>query len=188
MNQSNQVLGLAPKGDGVVLLQLDSSGDDPKAAAHAYAAKERLQLEKTATIRVGGLPAFRAEAVVPTSFGRTHAEITWIAHGEHVYRLIAGIEPGSLRKYRGLFRKFSHSFRPLLPEERATITELHLRTALPRAGESLDELSERTGNEWDPFYTAVMNGFPVGAPLESGTRVKVALREPYEAGGGDSER
>jgi predicted Zn-dependent protease len=179
-NQSSEVVGVAPKRDGVVLLQLDSKGDDPAAAARAYAEREELLLEHPTAIRVGGLPAFRAESVVTSGFGRIHAEITWIAHAGNVYRLAAGIEPGALRKYQGLFRKFSHSFRPLVPEDRLAITELRLRVARALPGESLDALCERTGNEWSPFYTAVANGLPVGSPLAADTRVKVAVREPYE--------
>ena len=130
---------------------------------------------------LGGLPAFRAESVVTSGVGRIHSEITWIAHAGNVYRLAAGIEPGALRKYRGLFRKFSHSFRPLVPEDRRAITELRLRVARALPGESLDALCERTGNEWSSFYTAVANGLPVGSPLTADALVKVAVREPYEA-------
>jgi predicted Zn-dependent protease len=179
INQSNQVVGLSPKRDGVVLLQLDSPGDDPEAAANAYAEREGLRLDGRASIRVGGLSAYRAEAVVPTSFGRTHAEITWIAYGGRVYRLLAGIEAGSLRKYQGLFRKFAHSFRPLTPEDRAQVTELRLRVVSALPGESIDALSQRVGNEWSSFYTAVANALPIGAPLAGGTLVKVAVREAY---------
>ncbi|MGH0029507.1 MAG: M48 family metalloprotease [Myxococcota bacterium] len=178
-NQSSQVVALSPKRDGVALLQLDSQGDDPEAAARAYARREELRLQRAGSLRVGGLPAFRGEAVVPTSFGRTHAEITWIAHGGNIYRLVAGIEPGSLRKYQGLFRKFAHSFRPLTPEDRGEITELRLRLTRVQPGESIDALSERVGNEWSSFYTAVANGLPVGTPPPPGTLVKVAVREAY---------
>jgi predicted Zn-dependent protease len=178
-NQSAQVLGLSPKRDGVVLLQLDSEGDDPVAAARAYAERESLQLENPSQIRVGGLPAFRAAAAVPSSLGRLFAEITWVAHRGTIYRLVAGIEPGSLPKYRGIFRKFAHSFRPLTPADAEEITELRLRTVVAQPGESLSALSARSGNEWDPVYTAVANGLQVGAPPPSGFRVKVAVRERY---------
>jgi predicted Zn-dependent protease len=179
-NQSSQVVGLAPKRDGVVLLQLDGIGDDPAAAARAFAEREKLALENPTPIRIGGLPAFRAESVVETQFGKTHAEITWVAHDGRVYRLVTGNEPGSLRKYQGLFRKFAHSFRPLTPEDRLEITELRLRIAHARPGETLEALCERTGNEWSPFHTAVANGLQVGAALPGGTPVKIALREPYQ--------
>jgi predicted Zn-dependent protease len=178
-NQSAQVLGLSPKRDGVVLLQLDSQGDDPVAAARAYAERESLFLENASQIRVGGLPAFRAEAAVSTSVGRLLAEITWIAHRGNIYRLVAGIEPGSLPKYRGIFRKFAHSFRPLTPADAREISELRLRTLVAQPEDSLAALSARSGNEWDLVYTAVANGLQVGAPPPPGFRVKVAVREPY---------
>jgi predicted Zn-dependent protease len=180
-NMSNQVVGIAPKRDAVGLLQLDSPGDDPAAAARAYAMREGFPISDGISLRVGGLPAFRARALVPTSFGRIPAEITWIAHGGMIYRLIAGMQPGSLRSYEGVFRKFSHSFRALAPEDRARITELRLRVAKVQPGEGLLELSQRMHNEWDPTYTAVVNGLAPGAPLAPGTPIKVAVRQPYVA-------
>jgi len=178
-NQNAQVVGLAPKGDGVVLLQMDSQGADPEAAAQGYAKREGLILKSGTALRIGGLPAYRANAVVPSSFGRIFAEITWVAHDERVFRLITGMKPGALRKYEGSFRKFAHSFRPLSPEDLASITELRLRTVRALPDESLIGLSQRSGNEWDPVYTAVVNGLEVGAPPPPGFRVKVAVREPY---------
>ena len=176
---SDQVVGIAPKRDAVVLLQLDSRGDDPAAAARAYAMREALPLADAIALQLGGLPAYRARAFVPTGFGRIPAEITWIAHQGMIFRLIAGVTPGTLHSYEGLLRKFSHGFRPLTPEERAHITELRLRVAEARPGESLAELSARSGNQWDPAYTAVVNGLAPGAPLEAGALIKIAVREPY---------
>jgi hypothetical protein len=43
----------------------------------------------------------------------------------------------------------------------------------------LAELSQRTHNEWDLTYTAVVNALAPGAPVEPGTLIKVAVREPY---------
>lgn len=180
-NEAAQVAAVAPKRDGVVLLQLHGAGSDPVEAARAYAEKEGLALRQGTPVRIGGLPAFRATAVVPTRFGAIDAEITWIAHEDRVYRLIGGVAPGKLRKYEGVFRKFAQSFRPLAPEEAAKITEQRLRTVRARAGEPLTELSTRTGNEWDPTFTAVVNGVFVHERLREGQRVKIAVSEPYEA-------
>jgi predicted Zn-dependent protease len=179
LNLNDQVVGIAPKRDAVVLLQLDSRGDDPEAAARAYAMREGLGLADGIALRIGGLPAFRARSLVPTSFGRIPAEITWVAHGGMVFRLVAGMQPGSMRSYEGIFRKFSHGFRALTAEEREGITELRLRLVEARAGESVAELGARSGNQWDPAYTAVANGLAPGATLAAGTLLKVALREPY---------
>ena len=181
LNLSDQVVGISPRRDAVVMLQLDSRGSDPAAAAHAYAQREGFPLNSEISLDLGGLPAFRARAFVPTSFGRIPAEITWIAHRDMIFRLVAGVEPGTLRSYEGLLRKFSHGFRPLTAEDRAHIKELRLRVAQARPGENLAELSSRTHNEWDAAYTAVANGLAPGAPLVPGELVKIAVREPYVA-------
>lgn len=186
-NQSAQVVAVSPKRDGVVLLQLHGPGDDPEAAAREFAEQEGLNLEDAGPLRVGGLPAYRGEALVPTSFGRVSAAITWIAYEGNVYRLIAGMQPGRFRRYQGIFRKYAHSFRPLTDEDRARITELRLRTVHAREGESLPELSKRTGNSWDLHYTAVVNGLLVGERLIPGERIKIALREPYHVGDRNGE-
>jgi predicted Zn-dependent protease len=178
-NQSAQVVGLSPLHDAVVLLQLQGPGTDPEDAARTYAAHEGLPLQDAQKLLVGALPAFRARALVPTSFGRVAAEITWIAYEGRIYRLVAGMEPGSFRKYEGLFRKFAQSFRPLTDAERAEIQEVRLRTAHAQPGETLAALSKRTGNVWDLNYTAVVNGLMVGEALVPGESIKVAVREPY---------
>ena len=179
VNQASQVVSIAPTRDGVALLQLHGEGDDPVATARRYAAREGLRLENPTPIKIGGLPAFRTEARIETSVGRVDAEITWIAHDGRIYCLIAGMEPGVFRKYQGLFRRFAHSFRPLTAEERAGITEDRLRIVEAREGETLGELSERSGNEWDLTYTAVANELFVDDRLIAGQRVKVAVRESY---------
>jgi len=46
-------------------------------------------------------------------------------------------------------------------------------------GESLEQLSERSGNSWDPLYTAVANGLFIDQRLRAGQRIKVAVPEPY---------
>ncbi|MDH5306307.1 MAG: M48 family metalloprotease [Myxococcales bacterium] len=181
INQSSQVVGLAPTRDGVVLVQVHGTGDDPLATARKFAAAEGLRLEKLTPLKIGDLPALRAQTDLDTSFGHIDAEITWIAHEGRIYALIAGTQPGGVRKYQGIFRRFAQSFRPLGAEDRAAITELRLRTARSRAGETLAELSERTGNEWDLTFTAIVNDLFVDDRLAADRRIKIAVREPYEA-------
>ena len=48
-----------------------------------------------------------------------------------------------------------------------------------RAGESLSELSRRTGNGWSVEQTAVVNGLAPDTLLSSGQQVKVAIAQPY---------
>ncbi|MGE4650898.1 MAG: M48 family metalloprotease, partial [Myxococcota bacterium] len=179
-NEPSQVFAVAPFRDGVVLMHGPSLGDDPRAAAEDFATREGLELENPQVLRIAGLSAYRAKAVVRTRLGAIDAEITWIAYGGHVYPMLAGMEPGARRKYRALFRRFAHGFRPLSDEERDSVRELRLRSVRALEGESLAALSTRSGNQWDLLYTAVANGLQVDTRLEEGQRIKIARLERYE--------
>jgi predicted Zn-dependent protease len=179
-NEPARVMAVAPKRDGVVLLELQGTGSDPIAAAREYAEHEGLLLERGTPLHIGELPAFRAIAILPTSFGAINAEITWVAFDGRVYRLLGGMRSGQLTKYQGLFRKFAQSFRPLTAEEAASVEELRLRTARAEPGETLAALSERTGNQWDLTFTSVVNGVFAHDSLAPGQRIKIAVKEPYQ--------
>ncbi|HKA13497.1 MAG TPA: M48 family metalloprotease, partial [Myxococcota bacterium] len=179
-NEPARVMAIAPKHDGVVLLELQGPGGDPIAAAREYAELEALPLEHGTPFHVGELPAFRAVAMVPTSFGPLNAEITWVAFNNRVYRLLGGTRGGQVSKYQGLFRKFAQSFRPITPEETASIEELRVRSARALPGETLAELSARTHNQWDLTFTSVANGVFAHEALTPGQRIKIAVKEPYQ--------
>jgi predicted Zn-dependent protease len=179
-NEPARVMAIAPKRDGVVVLELQGSGSDPIAAAREYAEIEALPLEHGTPVHIGELPAFRAVAIVPTAFGALNAEITWVAFENRVYRLLGGMRGGQLDKYQGLFRKFAQSFRPITPEEASSIEELRVRTARALPGETLTALSTRTQNQWDLTFTSVANGVFAHDALELDQRIKIAVKEHYE--------
>jgi predicted Zn-dependent protease len=178
-NEPARVMAMAPKRDGVVLLELQGTGSDPIAAAREYAEQEALPLEHGTPLRIGDLPAFRALAIVPTGFGALNAEITWIAFDNRIYRLLGGLRGGQIAKYQGIFRKFAQSFRRITPEELASIEELRVRSARALPGETLTQLSARTHNQWDLTFTSVANGVFAHEALEPGQRIKIAVKEPY---------
>jgi len=180
-NEPEQVIAIAPRRDGVVALGLQGPGNDPAAAAREYAEVEGLALQHGTPLHIGELPGFRALTVLPTPFGALNAEITWVAYGGRVYRLLGGMRGGQLSKYQGLFRKFAQSFRPLAPEEATSIEELRLRSARALPGETLAALSLRTDNQWDPTFTSVVNGVFAHDALAPGQRIKIAVKEPYQA-------
>ena len=179
-NGRSQVTALSPGRDAIAILQLQGPGSDPRAAAVEYGKREKLVYADGAPIRIGSLPAFRARARVPTGAGAVDAVITWIAYEGRIYRLAAGSLAGSFPKYDGIFRSFARGFRPLREEDRADIGELRLRIVEAEGGETLAELSRRTGNAWNLNETAVHNGLKAGDRLVAGQAVKIARRERYE--------
>jgi predicted Zn-dependent protease len=104
---------------------------------------------------------------------------TWISYNSQIYR-ITGVSMSS--KYEGHFMNVARSFRPLTPEQRASVSELHLKIVKARGGESLPDLSRRSSNAWNVQQTAVMNNIYTTAGLKSGQLVKVAVARSYPSG------
>jgi predicted Zn-dependent protease len=181
-NERSRVIAFTPGGDGVVMLELQGEGMDPRAAASEYGSDQALQFNRGDAIRIGPLEAYRVRGLVPTQAGAFEMELTFIAYQGQIYRLSAGARQGHFGKYAGTLRGFARSFRALRPGERAEINELRLRIVTVEEGEDLLALNLRTGNEWDLNRTAVINGLTLGDPLVVGSVMKVAIREPYVAG------
>ena len=106
---------------------------------------------------------------------RSYLHYLWAQMGGVTFHLMAaGSEP-----YRPALREMALSLRPLADEDWESISALRLRVAEARQGETLAQLSERTGNQWIPEYTALINDLSVDQPLQAGTLVKIARREQY---------
>ncbi len=181
-NTRNAVIGVSRDRTGVVLLEPGGEGDDPRAAAASYARAAGVPLRDGADVRIGELEAHRARGVMPTPAGPQSAEVTFIAHEGMIYRL-SGFSPrGRGDAHRGIFRAFARGFRPIRADEYALVDDLRLRVARARAGETLEALSERTGNAWPLAETAVANDLRIHDTLEEGQLVKIAIRRPWSGG------
>jgi predicted Zn-dependent protease len=177
-NQRSRVIA-TPGPRAMVMLELHGPGDDPRRAAEEYMESQDLEFSQGKVIRIGDLDAYRARSAIDTPLGSFDTEVTWIAHRGRIYRLSAGAAKGHARQYRGIFSGFSRSFRELRSGEEPLVDELRLRIAVVQPGESLEELSRRTGNVWDLNRTAVMNHLVRGQRPPEGDWIKIAVREPY---------
>jgi predicted Zn-dependent protease len=183
-NTRQAVGAVSPQRDAVVSLEYQGRGEDPQRAASGYLEKMRgqgLRVEKAQPVKLGGLRAFRAQGRASASGVSLPMQLTWVAHRGAVYRITGIAGPRAGRRYDAAFISVARSFRPLPPEARRSIREQRLRVARARGGETLPQLSQRTGNTWNVQETAVMNGIFANVRLESGQLVKVALPERYES-------
>jgi predicted Zn-dependent protease len=179
-NQPLFVIGVPPEGDGrtAIVLGLIGETEDPMEAARADKVDERI-LEQVEKVEVNGLRAVR---VVGEKRG-SGFDLTWIAHGDHVYR-IAGVTPASdFSQHRGEFAAVASSFRPLRGDDRARIRESRLRIRSGRAGESLAAFLQRTGGGWSPAEAAIANGLEEEDRLGRGQLLKVPIAQRYKAKG-----
>jgi len=178
-NSRTAVGAQAPGGDAVLVLQTQGESGDPGKAAQLFAQQNQLQLGEGKREQIGGFPAYRTRAEFQTQQGPAVADLTWIGHPRATFRVL-GISPsGRFGDYAGIFRDVARSFRPLAQRERDGITELRLRVAKARKGESLAALSRRTGNAWSLEETSVANDLPIEHRLRGGEPVKIAVEVPY---------
>jgi len=178
-NAKTAVAAQAPRGDAVLVLQAQGESGDPSQAAQIFAREKQLQLESGERDRIGGYPAYRARVEVQTEQGPAVMEWNWIAHPRAMFRLL-GLSPSDrVDDYAREFRAAARSFRPLGDRERGGITELRLRVARARQGESLASLSRRTKNAWSLEETAMANDLSGERRLHEGEAVKIAVEVPY---------
>jgi predicted Zn-dependent protease len=178
-NAETAVAAQAPRGDAILVLQAQGPSRDPGEAAQLFAQQNQLLLGPGKRERIGGLPAYRVRTELATRQGPAIADLTWIAHPRATFRLMGLSPSGSFGNHAGTFRDAARTFRPLTERERAGITELRLRIATAREGESLAALSRRTGNAWSLEETAVTNDLPVERRLQGGEPVKIAVEVSY---------
>jgi predicted Zn-dependent protease len=178
-NARAAVAAQSQRGDAVLVLETQGESGDPERAAQLFAQKSQLQLGRGTRERIGGFPAYRTRVELTAQQGPAIADLTWIAHPRATFRLL-GISPsGNFGDYAGTFRDAARSFRSLARHEREGITELRLRVATAREGESLAALSRRSGNAWSLEETAVANHRPIERSLRGGEPVKIAVEVPY---------
>lgn len=178
-NTHSAVYAVSPGRQAVLLLELHGEGDDPAAAAHAWAGAAAASGRDAGPLTIGELAAYRVRGDLPTAAGSTRADVTWIAYEGRLYRLSGFVLRGNFGRFNGAFRGFPRSFRPLDRADRESLTELRLQIAEAEPGETLEALCARTGNVWGVTETAVQNGIRPGRVLEEGRMVKVAIRVPY---------
>jgi predicted Zn-dependent protease len=184
-NTRRAVGAISPRRDAQVFLEMQGKGEDPLAAAQEFLEGDEavgLRLEAPPQpIRLGPVEAARGSGSAEMPGGSVRAHLTWVAYRGTIYRLTGLVASPSSAKYEGVFRSVARSFRALTPRERESIRETRLRIVEARVGETLGELSRRTGNRWNVQQTAVMNDLFADAPLRESQRIKVAVSERYEA-------
>jgi predicted Zn-dependent protease len=179
-NTRRAVGATSPGRDAQVFLEHAGEGSDPEKEARRQLEElegQGLRVETMERVKLAGGPAVRVTGR-SRRLGGSHVVVTWIAQRGSVYRL-TGVSSGPGSSDEALFLNVARSFRPLSRELLAEVSETRLRIAAARPGESVGELTRRTGNAWDVQRTAVMNEIFATEPLESGQSIKIAIREPY---------
>ena len=172
----------APNDRAAVGVEMEGDGDDPEASLRALEQKSGVPLSSGAERRiVNGLQAIHTTAQARTRDGRVALDLTWIAHGGHLYRITGATAPADAEAMRPSFRATADSFGPLSAGERSSIQELRLDVVAARSGEGLQQLLARTSSTWTAETASIANGIEPTATLHAGDPIKVAVKHTYPA-------
>jgi predicted Zn-dependent protease len=180
-NAKEAVGAQPPDGGALVVLGMQGSGSDPRAAAEKFvrANAQALEVLDEGPFSGAGVPAYRVRARVALQQGTAGAELFWLAHRGTIYALQCLAEAESFSGLVAEFTRTAKSFRPLAAEERASIRERRLHVVRATGGETLGALAQRSGNVWRIEQVALANGVAAEARLAAGQRIKLAVERPY---------
>jgi predicted Zn-dependent protease len=165
-----------PSGEALVMLEFQKGTRNPKTAAESFARSNQLQLHSAQVTAIDSHTAYRAKARAPDSIG---LDLTWISHDGGTYRVLGVSELRTASDYASTFERVARSFRRPSERELSAIRVRRLYVVRARAGETLAELGERTGNAWSVHETATLNSLDTDRQLEAGDLVKIAVERPY---------
>ena len=178
MNIPVAVGAMEEKGEAQIVLQLDNSGKDPDSLGLAfmdYLKKNNLSPKESKSMKINGNPAYYISLHDDTGEKPVEIQSWWIKMNSLVFQIVG---MGYL-EHGDAIRKSVQSFRKLTKGEKAGISSLKIHFAKANEGESLEDFSKRTNNNWDVETMLIMNNLENDAKLTSGQVLKIAVKEPY---------
>ena len=179
LNTRQALLAVAAKGDGLLVMGIAGKGTDPGQAAAQFEALLNREIkarpDESRSAEIGNLPAHVLTYTNDSGKEPMHMHFLWIAYRGMLYQFI-GLAP---ERYRSVLRETALSFRPLTADEKASIQETRLRVISARAGETLEQLSQRSDNALEVEMTAIVNGLDEDVTLKQGQLVKIAVSQQY---------
>jgi predicted Zn-dependent protease len=178
------VVAITQNGDARFALEDGGPGEDPELVARSWLAqrmprvKAHIQVAEAQQTLCCRTYVVRGAAETPQ--GLLTGQLAWVALNGRVYLLSAMSAPLAAKQTLERARQMVRSLRPLAAEDRASIEVDRLRVVRARAGETIAELSARTGNGYDVHRTAIANDLEPTSRLSEGQLVKIGVREPYE--------
>jgi predicted Zn-dependent protease len=171
--QGNAIIGLVPVPK--------SEGADPRSAARkllSEAAQQGVAAEDGGAVRVGAASGYLVRFLAGQG---QLVERTYFAHGGGVYAFQAMALQQEWNTWDDAFERTVGSFRRLSHDDRALIVETRLALVPAKSGETLEQVSKRSGNTWSAAETALYNGLRGDERLAAGFLVKVGTERPYVA-------
>jgi predicted Zn-dependent protease len=190
-SNSNMAVGARqPQGEAVVFLSADAAKGDPAQVAEAFLAKEqengRLDIRDEKGVKIGSIDAWRVDAVA-AGMMPVAAQFTFIPFRNATWRLTGASPERFASRYEPQFLSTARSFRPLVRDDLRLLNVERMRVTKAVGGETIGQLTARSGNAWTPAETAVYNGVFADHRFAGGETVKIAKSEAYVPDSGGAQ-
>lgn len=180
MNKPVMVAAYNEKGDAIVAMRVS----DQKGKAHQIgeAAKKKSNETDGITVEFAGdttIHSFSAYVLRMRSLEDKQevvSEIIWLDYKNTTLELISAGVPAARKE----MHKSLCSFRAARPEELQRLMIYEMKVVEAKEGETIQQLSARTGNKLQPAMTGVMNNQTDKKFFVEGEPVKVVTASPYQ--------
>lgn len=174
-NRTDSLIAAAPDNSAIMQLTLKPVGQRISPRAFMLGKLGLKQLNNEQSLKIHGLPAHTATAVIDASGTQRLSRITVIYYQQHAYILVGmSKDPGNIARHDGSFLITARSFRPLTGDERETIRPMRLE--IIRADDKMTYATLATNSPLENFaeqQIRLLNGdYPAGEP-QVGELVKI---------------
>ena len=182
INSSTYVAARQPKGAAMIYMIVLPGKLEPKEYGKAFITrfrkKYRVESYRAEDLQINGYPAYIFGIDEMSNGQKNNSTLIWIKKDSITYQIVGA----GLKKYEKDFESVAGSITTLTEQTKARVTGIVLSIAEAKEGESLEELSTRTGNVLSLEYLTLINGIQPGIALEGGQLLKTGIKKQYLPG------
>jgi len=179
LNTPRYVGAFAPNDEAIILFGgPDRPGDAATLATEfveEVAAAANIEPWAPTETRLGEWPAYVVKLDDASGAEPVSIYYVWVSAGRSIFQIVA-LGP---QRYFEPMRQTAESLRGLTEEELDSIVAQRIRIETATAGETIADLSVRTGNAMSAALTAAINGRPENPALDAGDLIKIVREESY---------
>jgi predicted Zn-dependent protease len=180
LNKPSMVATFSKKGDAIVALKIA----DPKSEPKEITEKVKTEAQKNQGLTVltardttiNSYPAYLLRLKSADKNQVAITELIWLKYNGIVFQLM-GISTPELHNQ---MHEIICGFRDAKPEELSLVKLYELKIVKSQLNETIEHVSQRTGNRLKPDFTSLINEYDASKPFSNGELVKVVTSKPYQ--------
>jgi predicted Zn-dependent protease len=179
-NNRSMVASYPAKGDAMATLKMADPNVSPKELTAKIKAEAQqhsgLEVMADRDTIIHSYPAYLLRMKTVDKNQEAIVELIWLYYDKDLVFQLTGISTPSLhlQTHQALssFRKASH-------QEKQLLKLYELKVVHAQNNETIEKVSQRTGNKLKPDFTAVINNLDVKAQFKDGQVLKIVTANPY---------